>query len=101
MENIIITAALVLLCAATAVLLGRQGLLRFALRLLPDLIREAEKAFGAGEGSEKKNSVLAKWESAVPAPLRFLLSRDRVSLLIEELLSAMRREENEDKEEQA
>lgn len=90
MENIIITAALVLLTVGAALLLGKEGVFRFALRILPELIREAEVAFGSGAGAEKKASVLAKIKEALPAPLRFLFSADRIGALLEEVLAAMR-----------
>ena len=90
MENIITVAAFLLLVLVSLVLLGKQGALQFALRLLPDLIMEAEKAFGAGTGEQKKETVLAKLQKALPAPLRPLLSQKNASALLEEVLAALR-----------
>ena len=90
MENFITAAALLLFVLASLFLLGKQGVLRFALRLLPDLIMEAEKAFGAGTGEQKKETVLAKLQKALPAPLRPLLSQKSASALLEEVLTALR-----------
>lgn len=102
MENIITITALVLLALGSLLLLGRQGVLRLALRLLPDLILDAEKALGAGTGEQKKEAVLAQLQSALPAFLRPLLSREAASRLLEEVLAALRElGELTDKEENA
>lgn len=102
MENFMIILALVLLAVGAALLLGREGVLRFALQLLPSLIEEAEEALGQGKGAEKKAAVLAKIREALPPPLRFLFSEERVGGLLEEVLAAMRElGEITDKEESA
>ena len=90
MENLIIILALILLFGAAALLLGREGVRSFALRLLPALIAEAEEAFGSGTGKEKRASVLAKIREALHAPLRPLFSEESVGALLEEVLDAMR-----------
>ena len=90
MENIIITLALILLGVGAALLLGHRGVLRLAIRLLPDLILEAEERLGAGTGEAKKESVLCKLQEALPAFLRPLLTRERAEALLEEVLTALR-----------
>lgn len=90
MENIITVAAIILLALGSLLLLGRQGVWRFALRLLPDLIVEAEKNFGSGMGEAKMASVLAKLQNALPAFLRPFLTKERAAALAEEVLSALR-----------
>lgn len=90
MENIITIAALVLLALGSLLLLGRQGVLRFALRLLPNMILEAEETLGAGTGAQKKETVLAELQKALPVPLRPLLSQKLAEVLLEEVLAALR-----------
>ena len=90
MDNIITVAAIIFLALGSLLLLCRQGIWNFALRILPDLIVEAEKSFGAGKGEEKLASVLSKLQNALPAFLRPLLTKERAQALAEEVLSALR-----------